>query len=162
MKKLIFGFFILFTFNSFSSEIAVIDVDFLFKNSKQGKIIQKNFDKLNKDLLSDFKKKETSFRNEEQNIIKKKNVLSEEEYKKEVIKFEKKIQEYNLQKQKKLKDFNLKKTKEYTELFNEINIILVDYSKENNISTTLDKKNVVMTKSENDITEKILELLNKK
>ena len=36
-----------------------------------------------------------------------------------------------------------------------------DYSKENNISTTLDKKYVIMTKSENDITEKILEILNK-
>ena len=65
-------------------------------------------------------------------------------------------------KQEKLKEYNLKKTKAYAELYKEINIILVEYSKENNISTTFDKKNVVMTKSENDITKKILEILNKK
>ena len=46
-------------------------------------------------------------------------------------------------------------------LLKKINSILIDYSKENNISTTLDKKYVIMTKSENDITEKILEILNK-
>ena len=74
----------------------------------------------------------------------------------------KKIKEYNQKKQEKLKEYNLKKTKAYAELYKEINIILVEYSKENNISTTFDKKNVVMTKSENDITKKILEILNKK
>ena len=58
MKKFITGLFILFSFNCLSSEIAVIDVDFLFKNSKQGKDIQKNFEKLNKDMLSGFNKKE--------------------------------------------------------------------------------------------------------
>ncbi len=162
MKKFITGLFILFSFNCLSSEIAVIDVDFLFKNSKQGMDIQKDFEKLNKDMLSGFNKKENGFREEEQKILSKKNVLSETEYKKEVQEFEKKIKEYNQKKQEKLKEYNLKKTKAYAELYKEINIILVDYSKENNISTTFDKKNVVMTKSENDITKKILEILNKK
>ena len=162
MRKIITGFLILFTFNCLSSEIAVIDVDFLFKNSKQGMDIQKDFEKLNKDMLSGFNKKEKGFREEEQKILSKKNVLSETEYKKEVQEFEKKIKEYNQKKQEKLKEYNLKKTKAYAELYKEINIILVDYSKENNISTTFDKKNVVMTKSENDITKKILEILNKK
>ena len=162
MRKIITGFLILFTFNCLSSEIAVIDVDFLFKNSKQGMDIQKDFEKLNKDMLSGFNKKENGFREEEQKILSKKNVLSETEYKKEIEEFEKKIKEYNQKKQEKLKEYNLKKTKAYAELYKEINIILVDYSKENNISTTFDKKNVVMTKSENDITKKILEILNKK
>ena len=162
MKKFITGLFILFSFNCLSSEIAVIDVDFLFKNSKQGMDIQKDFEKLNKDMLIGFNKKEKGFREEEQKILSKKNVLSETEYKKEVQEFEKKIKEYNQKKQEKLKEYNLKKTKAYAELYKEINIILVDYSKENNISTTFDKKNVVMTKSENDITKKILEILNKK
>ena len=74
----------------------------------------------------------------------------------------KKNQRIQPKKQEKLKEYNLKKTKAYAELYKEINIILVEYSKVNNISTTFDKKNVVMTKSENDITKKILEILNKK
>ena len=91
MKKFITGLFILFSFNCLSSEIAVIDVDFLFKNSKQGMDIQKDFEKLNKDMLNGFNKKEKGFREEEQKILSKKNVLSETEYKKEVQEFEKKL-----------------------------------------------------------------------
>ena len=39
--------------------------------------------------------------------------------------------------------------------------ILIDYSKEKNISTVIDKKNVIITRSENDITKDILSILNK-
>ena len=65
---------------------------------------------------------------------------------------------------------NLKKTENHNKtcenekivkLLKRINSILVEYSKENNISTTIDKKYVIMTKSENDITEKILVILDK-
>ena len=37
----------------------------------------------------------------------------------------------------------------------------LSFSKENNISSMFDRKNVIMTKSDNDITEEILVILNK-
>ena len=161
MKNLIAGIFVLFSFNCLAHELAVVDVDFLFKNSNKGKSIQKKFEKLNKDLNNEFLKKEKSFREEEQNIASKKNVLSEDEFKKEVQKFQEKIKEYNSKKQKKLKKFNIDKADEYSKLYKYINDILIEYSKENNIATTLDRKNVIMTKKENDITKKILDIINK-
>ena len=54
-----------------------------------------------------------------------------------------------------------KKSKEYADLYKKINAILVNFSKENNISSMFDRKNVIMTKSDNDITEEILVILNK-
>ena len=46
-------------------------------------------------------------------------------------------------------------------LLEKINSSLVDYANEHNISTTIDKKYIIITKSENDITDKILKVLDK-
>ena len=43
---------------------------------------------INKDIVSDFKKKEKTFKQQEQDLISKKNVLSEDEFVKEVKKFD--------------------------------------------------------------------------
>ena len=80
MKYLISGIFILFSFSCYAHELAVVDIDFLFKNSKSGKSIQKKFENIDKDIVSDFKKKEKTFKQQEQDLISKKNVLSEDEF----------------------------------------------------------------------------------
>ena len=161
MKYLISVIFILFTFSTSAHELAVVDIDYLFKNSKSGKSIQKKFDKINKDMAENFKKKEINFKKQEQELISKKNILAAEEFKTEAKNFEKKINDYNVKKTKTLNDFKFNKSKEYADLYKIINDILVNFSKENNISSMLDRKNVIMTKSDNDITEKILSILNK-
>ena len=56
---------------------------------------------------------------------------------------------------------NKKKSNMIANLIKEINEILINYSKEKNISTIIDKKNVIITKAENDITKEILSILNK-
>ena len=48
------------------------------------------------------------------------------------------------------------------ELLNQINPILESYSKENNITLILDKKNLIMGDSDLDITNTIIEKLNTK
>ena len=161
MKYLISVIFILFTISTSAHELAFVDIDYLFKNSKSGKSIQKKFDKINKDMAENFKKKEINFKKQEQELISKKNILAGEEFKTEAKNFEKKINDYNVKKTKTLNDFKFNKSKEYADLYKIINDILVNFSKENNISSMLDRKNVIMTKSDNDITEKILSILNK-
>ena len=61
----------------------------------------------------------------------------------------------------KKKEMNKKKSNMIAKLIKEINEILINYSKEKNITTIIDKKNVIITKSENDITKDILLILNK-
>ena len=55
-----------------------------------------------------------------------------------------------------------KRNEAVSKLLVEINKLLIDYSKKNEISMILDKKNVIISKNENDITEEILGLLNNK
>ena len=97
----------------------------------------------------------------ENKIASKKNVLSKEDFKNEVQAFSEEVKKYNKGRKEKINKTNNQNNEKVVKLLKKINSILIDYSKENSISTTLDKKYVIMTKSENDITEKILEILNK-
>ena len=151
---------IFFPINCFSQEIAIVDIDYLFNNSKKGKQIQNNFDKLEKNKLDTFKKKEMFLKEKEKKILAKKNVLSPKDFEAEIIKFQTEVKNYNDEKKKDINSIKDKKNKEYLKLYEKINLILVDYSKENNLATVIDKKYIVITKSEFDITKEILELLN--
>ena len=57
---------------------------------------------------------------------------------------------------------NKKRNEALSKLLKEINQLLIEYSKKTKISMMLDKKNVIISKNENDITKEILNLLDKK
>ena len=57
---------------------------------------------------------------------------------------------------------NILKSKLTKKLLSNINPILVEYSDKNSISLIVDKKGIVLGKTELDITEKIINLLNEK
>ena len=58
MKKNFFflAFFFVLPFNVISSEISIVDINFLLKNSEKGKKIQKEIDKLNSNQKKFLKK----------------------------------------------------------------------------------------------------------
>ena len=159
MKKLLLVLFIIFPFNCFGQEIAIVDVDYLFNNSKEGKLIKSKFEKLEKNKFDSFKKKEKFLKEKEQGIIAKKKLLTPQDFEKEIKNFQKEVKTYNDQKKNEIKTLRDNRNKEVLKLYEKINLILVDYSKDNDLSTIIDKKYVVITKSEIDITKKILELL---
>ena len=74
MKKIVFFlvFFFLLPFNLISSEISIVDINFLIKNSEKGKKIQKEIDKLNSNQKKIFEKKQNELKEKEQKILKKK------------------------------------------------------------------------------------------
>lgn len=163
MKKIIFFlvFFFLLPFNLISSEISIVDINFLVKNSEKGKKIQKEIDKLNSNQKKIFEKKKNELKKKEQKITSKKNVISEEEFKKEIEIFRSDLNKFNNERKLSIQEMNKKKTNMIAKLIKEINEILINYSKEKNISTVIDKKNVIITRAENDITKEILSILNK-
>ena len=163
MKKNIFFiiFFFLIPFNSFSLEIAIVDIDYLINASKKGKKIQNELKIKSDNQFKKFQNQEKKFKETENNIKSKQNVLSEEDYKKEVKKFTDKVKKYNIDKKTTIRELNKNKSQEIAKLLKEINDILIQYSKENKIITLIDKKNVIITKTENDITQKILKILDK-
>jgi Skp family chaperone for outer membrane proteins len=161
MKILITLIFLFFSTNLIASELAIIDIEFIFANSKKGKLINSEIIKTNNDLKEKFLSDEKKFTEREANIRSKKNILSTEEYDKEVNKFKEDLKIYNQKKQKKfqeIQEINSKKIKDFYEILNNV---LINYSNENNIQTVIDKKYILISKSNSDITNLILEILNK-
>ena len=165
MKKIIINFFFLiffFNFNtSYSSEkIAFIDLDFVLKNSNIGKQILEDIEKLNNKNINELKKKESELKKNEEEILPKKNILSEEEYKKEVDLLKAKIQKYKLLKDEMVSNFQKKKQISLKKFFDQITPIIQNYMDENSINILLDRKNVFIGKTDSDITNSIIEKIN--
>ena len=163
MKKVFFFLLIYFFFSSnvLSNQISVVDITFLLKNSNKGKIIQKEIDNLNSKNLKLYKKKKEKLEIKEKKIASKKNILSEQDFNKEVLNFRKDVANYENERRKSAQEITNIKVTKIAKLLGEINKILVDYSTKNSISTIIDKKNVIITKQENDITKEILKILDK-
>ena len=165
MKKIFINFFFLiffFNFNtSYSSEkIAFIDLDFVLKNSNIGKSILEDIEKLNNKNINELKKKESELKKNEEEILPKKNILSEEEYKKEVDLLKAKIQKYKLLKDEMVSNFQKKKQISLKKFFDQITPIIQNYMDENSINILLDRKNVFIGKTDSDITNSIIEKIN--
>ena len=166
MLKNFFKFFFLIFFlnysNSYSNEkIAFIDLDFVLKNSIIGNSILDDIEKLNEKNISELKIKEKELKKNEDEILAKKNILSEEEYKKEVELLKEKITKYKLLKDEMVSDLKKKKKISFNNFFNQINPIIQNYMDENSINVLLERKNVFIGKTDSDITNSIIDKINK-
>ena len=162
-KILVIIFFLSFFQNTYAEEkLAVVDIDFLINNSKAGKYIQTTIKKINDKRIAEFKKKEKEFQKKQTELISQKNVLSKEEFNKKASDLNKNIKEYNLNKKKIISESNQKKNKAIAELLTKINQLLIEYAEQKKVSFIIDKKNIILTKTENEITNEIFEILNKK
>jgi outer membrane protein len=161
MKLYLTVLFILFTISSYAKDLVVVDIDFIIKNSKNGKEIIDDLNEKNKKLIDKFQKQEKIFKDKETDLLAKKNILSQDEFNNSVNQFRNEINEFNINKQEKLNEFNKEKTNKYAELVSYINDFLVNYSKENNIKVIIDKKNILISRNDIDITKDILNIINK-
>jgi len=73
-----------------------------------------------------------------------------------------KVKSYNELKNKKNNDLKKLRDNAAKKILNVLNSILSEYSAQNSISLIMDKKNIIIGKSELDVTNKIMELLNEK
>jgi len=161
MKLYLTVLFILFTINSYAKDLVVVDIDFIIKNSNNGKEIIDDLNEKNKKLIDKFQKQEKIFKDKETDLLAKKNILSQDEFNNSVNQFRNEINEFNINKQEKLNEFNKEKKNKYAELVSYINDFLVNYSKENNIKVIIDKKNILISRNDIDITKDILNIINK-
>lgn len=164
IKKYFFSFLLIIFFSNESSaqeKVVFLDINYILNNSIAGKQILSQLEEINNKNLSVLKKKETDLSKMENNIRKKKNVVSEAELNKEIISFEKKVQEFRFEKNDLVENFNKHKSEQILRFVNLINPIIKKYMNDNNIGLLLDKKNVFIAKSNYDITNILLEIINK-
>ena len=164
MKKyyLLF-FFLIFDTNSFAEEkIFYLDVNFLLSESEAGKHINNELQIINNKNIEEFKKIENSIKTEEEKLLKQKNILKEEEFNNKANKLREKYKSYQELKNTKNNDLKILGDKAGNQILKIINEILSEYSTKNKISLIMKKKNIVIGKTELDITKNILGLLNAK
>jgi len=156
--------FLIFNINISKAEtkIVYINMDKLMNETKAGKSINLQLEKLHKMNIKEFKKIEDQLKKEESQIIAQKNILSKEDYSNKIQNLRNRANEYRKSRQEKINSLTKKRIDASSELLSSINPILSEYSKNNGISIILPKKNVVIAKTNLDITDQIIELTNSK
>ena len=160
---LIIIFFLSGVTNLWSSEkIAFLDVEFIINKSEPALVIIKKIEKIRDQETKRLKEIEDSLKKKNEELIKTKNLISDEELKKRISSLRNEAMSFDELRKKKIKELNIKKNKELNEFLKLINPIVQEYMKEKSIDMIIDKKNIFMAKSKNDITEDILKIVNNK
>ena len=161
-KKIFFLILLILPFNVYGeSKIAYVDLDFVLTNTNAGKIIfekLENNEKLKKKIFDD---KENKLKDEENKILASRNIISKEQLDININEFQNKLKDYRNYKSEELKKLNKIKNDEKMKLLNLINPIIQDYMKSNSINFLMDKKNIYIADKNYDITNKLIEIINK-
>ena len=157
----IFAFFYI-SLSSAEISIVFVNLEKVMNQSKAGQSITLKLEEIHKGNIKLFKETEESLKKEENDIIQKKNILSNEEYNKKIELLRQKVAKYRKNRQDRINSINQKKMEASSKLLKALNPILSQYSKDNQISLILQKKNIVLGKTDLDITNKIIEIADAK
>ena len=164
MKKIFFIIFFLFFSTNILAEdkIVYLDINRLLNESEAGKYLNSELNKINNSNIEEFKKIENTIKSEEEKILKQKNILKNEEFNSKVDELRDKYKSYQDLKNNKNEEINKIRNDAGSKILKIVNEILSDYSTDKEISLIIEKKSIVIGKTQLDVTEDILKLLNKK
>ena len=165
IKRFFTIFIVLFVLapSSFSQDqIVYLDLDYVVVNTKAGKSILRKLEDSKNVALSKFEKKGKELKKIEEEINKQKNIISEDELRKKLIKFRKEVSTYQKNRQKVVNEFNKKKKSEFDEFFKKITPIIENYVSEKKIDIVLDKKNIFIASKKKNITQEIIKIIDSK
>jgi len=146
---------------SAEQKIVFLDLTYVLNNSKAGKGAQDYLKKTYNDNLKKYMDMEKALKKEEQDLLAKKTVLSKEEYTKKSDTLRKKVIDFQSQRRSSIDKIATQRAEMRETLIKKIEPILDSYIKDNNISLVIDKKNMLGGNTEFDITNVIIEKLDK-
>jgi len=153
--------FLFFTNPVFSEQkIAYINLDRVISTSKPGSSILKQLTDLNNKNLNFLKNEEKKIKEKETKLISQKNIITEADFQNKVDVLKSEIKNYNQNRNKIVADFNKLKLDNTNNLLKLINPILIKFSDDKDISIILQKKDLVVAKSELDITDDVIKIVN--
>ena len=153
--------FLFFTNQAFSEQkIAFIDMDKIISTSKPGSSILKQLTNLNNKNLKFLTSEEKKFKEKETKLISQKNIISENDFKNNVKKLKSEIKNYNQNRNKMMADFNKLKIDNTNNLLKLINPILIKFSNDKEIAIIFQKKDLVVAKTQLDITDDVIKMIN--
>ena len=87
--------------------------------------------------------------------------MDENDFDTNVKNFKAEIEQYNVNRKKTISNFNKKKSENTKELLLIVNKVLAEYSESKSISMIFQKKDLVIAKTELDITDEIIVIIDK-
>ena len=162
MKKLLFIFiFFLFNTSAYSNNIVFLDVQYIIEKSEIG-IFYKNKIKIFKEKkLKDIISQENEIKDKENEIKAQKNILSKDKINLKVENLNKLLKNYQKNRNKFNKEIDEQKKNYTSKILKILNPLITEYVEKNKITLVIDKKNILIGINNLDITNNILEILNK-
>tara|TARA_B100001559_G_C16445016_1_gene596321 strand:+ start:194 stop:709 length:516 start_codon:yes stop_codon:yes gene_type:complete len=154
---------ILFVFSTLKAneKIVFVDIDKIIYESNLGKKISKKMNskyKAEEKRLVDIEKK---LQEKENDIAKQKNVLSKEELNKKIGVLRNEINEFKKERFQVNEKFKKERILNVNKMVESLNEILAKYSSEKSISMIIQRKNIVIGKTDLDITDEVMKIFNK-
>ena len=153
--------FNLFFLTSHADNSYFIDFSKVLNQSAAGAKAQKELqDKFQKESEK-FQKEEEELKKQEADIISQKKIISNEDYQKKVQELRNKVSSLQKKKLDSLNSIATSRTEAKKKLLNVVNPIIKKYMEDNNIRLVLDKQSVILGDATLEITDKVIEILNK-
>ena len=162
MKRFLIIFFFLLSTKVTANEeqkFVYIDMEKILTTSKAGKFLLKQLTDINEKNLKVFKKNEKELIDIEQKLTSQKNIISSEEMGKKIVSLKEKIKKFRDDNGDKIRNLNKLKIDNTNKLLNMINSILTTYADKNSISIIFQKKNIIVGKTNLDVTKEIILLV---
>ena len=162
VKFFVVTFLLLVSTYSFAEQkIAFIDMTYVLNKSKAGKGAQDYLNKTFKDNQKKFSNQESDLKKQEIDLLAKKSEMTQDEYKAKADELRKKVVDYQTKRRDSIEKIATQRAEARKKLLEKLDPILNKYSDENGFTLILDKKNVIKGNTQLDITEPIIEVLNK-
>ena len=162
VKFFVVTFFLLICTHSFAEQkIVVLDLTYVLNESKAGKGAQEFLKKTFDSDAKKFSSIEKALKEEEKDLLTKKNILTKEEYGKKMNSLRKKNMDYQTERRTSLDKITMLRAKARETLLKKLEPIVESYIKENNVTLVVDKKYILGGGAKSDITKVIVEKLNK-
>ena len=140
-------------------KITFLNLEKILNDTNSGKKILRNLETIKNNNSNNFKKISDEIRGKEEDILKQKNILSEEEFEKKVINLRQEVKRFNDDRNKIIKEFEITKKNELDNFLKKITPFIEKYIAENSVGLVLNQKNIFIADKKYDITNKIIAIV---
>jgi Skp family chaperone for outer membrane proteins len=149
--------------NSFAeNKIVYIDINKILKESKVGIYVEKELTTIHETKLNNFTKIEEKLKIEEIDLVSKKNIMARDEFNKKVKLWTEESRKHQIVRRKWFDQITEKRNNARAEVLKSLDPIITEYFKQNQISILLFKRNIAIGTSDLDITDTIIDEIEKK
>lgn len=145
-----------------ANNLAFIDFNYILNNSTAGIQLVNKLQKTNVSNIKILKNEQLDINNEKLEIEKKKNILSNEQLNIKISKYNTRLEKFNLKQDEMSNNFKKLRENEITNFIKNINPLIENYMVKNNIDLIIKKESIYISKTDLDISNEIIKLIDSK